>query len=93
MKIGDIIRSLLKKRGHSQRSYAAAVGVTCGGVVSLLKLSNPRTDSLLKYLAPLGYTVAIVPNGARLPEDAYIVTPSTEPDPVIDLDDPNLMLG
>lgn len=94
MKIGDIVRCLLVKRGHSQRSYASTVGVAVGAVASLLNKSNPHTDTLLKYLAPLGYTVAIVPVGSRLPDDAYVVTPSCEPEPApYDLDDPDLLIG
>lgn len=94
MKVGNIIRSLLTKRGHTQRSYAAAANASLGSVISLLGRSNPKTDTLLKYLAPLGYTVAIVPVGSRLPDDAYVVTPSNEPEPApYDLDDPDLLIG
>lgn len=80
MKVRNIYKSLMAKRSHTYRSIAKECNVSHGAIQSLPSISNPRTDTLLKYLTPLGYTLAVAPVGSRLPDDAYIVTPSTEPE-------------
>lgn len=96
MHIRTIYQALLKKRGNTYRLIAKVIGVTHGAINLLIKLGNPKTDTLLKYLAPLGYTVAIVPVGSRPPDDAYIVTSSSKPKPALapyDLHEPDPLIG
>lgn len=96
MHIRTICQALLKKRGHTYRSIAKVIGVTHGAINSLIKVGNPNTDTLLKHLAPQGYAVAIVPVGSRPPDDAYIVTSSSKPEPALppyDLHEPDPLIG
>ncbi len=93
MKPPSIIKALLKKEGT--RTVPTLRLWACPWVRSRrcsAKRIHPPTPC--SSTCPLGYTLAVVPVGSRLADDAYIVTPSTEPDaPAYDLDDPDLLIG
>ena len=59
--IGKMIEARAKK-GLSQRDLAELSGVKQPAIARLESMkSTPQTDTLLKILAPLGYTLSITP--------------------------------
>lgn len=95
MHLAQALRSAYKSKGHSLRSWGELIGVTSGTLGAALGAGNITVATLLRYVTPLGYQVALVPAGSKLPEGSYLIDsagPKPEPEP-IDLDDPNLMLG
>lgn len=59
--IGKMIEAR-EKRGLSQRELAKLCGVKQPAIARLESLkATPQIDTLFKILAPLGYTLAIVP--------------------------------
>lgn len=95
MLVSDALKSIYKAKGHSLQSWADAAGFAKGTISKALKAGNITTATLLHFTTPLGYQVALVPAGSKLPEGSYLIDsagPKPEPEP-IDLDDPNLMLG
>lgn len=59
--IGKLIEARDKK-GYSQRELAELSGVKQPAIARLESMkSTPQIDTLLKILAPLGYTLAITP--------------------------------
>ncbi len=97
MRLKEALRDLYKSRGYTLASWAEAVGVSKGvvGKVAGECGGEPKLGSLIRYIAPLGYQVALVPTGTKLPEGAYIIDssgPKPEPEPY-DLDDPDLLIG
>lgn len=95
MYLSDSIRNIYQSKGHSLRSWAQVVGVSFGTLSKAIHAGNMKVASLLRYLAPLGYQVALVPTGAKLPEGSYLIDvagPKPEPEPY-DLDDPDVLIG
>lgn len=93
--ISDVLRTLYKGRGHSLVTWGEVVGVKSSVMGRLLSTGNPKLGSLIRYIAPLGYQVALVPTGTKLPDGAYVIDssgPKPEPAPY-DLDDPDLLIG
>lgn len=63
--IGKMIEAR-EKRGLSQRELAKLCGVKQPAIARLESLkATPQIDTLFKILAPLGYTLAIVPIGDK----------------------------
>lgn len=59
--IGKMIEAR-EKKGYSQRELAELSGVKQPAIARLESLkSTPQIDTLLKILAPLGYTLSITP--------------------------------
>ncbi|MBO5473847.1 MAG: helix-turn-helix transcriptional regulator [Lachnospiraceae bacterium] len=59
--IGKIIEAR-EQRGYSQRDLARLSGVKQPAIARLESMrSTPQIDTVLKLLAPLGYTLTIVP--------------------------------
>ena len=59
--IGKIIEAR-EKKGYSQRELAELSGVKQPAIARMESLkSTPQIDTLLKILAPLGYTLSITP--------------------------------
>ena len=59
--IGKMIE-LREKKGYSQRYLAELSGVKQPAIARLESLkSTPQIDTVLKILAPLGYTLSITP--------------------------------
>ena len=59
--IGKMIEAR-EKKGYSQRELAGLSGVKQPAIARMESLkSTPQIDTLLKILAPLGYTLSITP--------------------------------
>ena len=59
--IGKLIEAR-EKKGYSQRELAELSGVKQPAIARIESLkSTPQLDTLLKVLAPLGYTLSITP--------------------------------
>ena len=59
--IGKMIEAR-EKKGYSQRELAELSGVKQPAIARMERLkSTPQIDTLLKILAPLGYTLSITP--------------------------------
>ncbi len=59
--IGKMIEAR-EKKGYSQRELAELSGVKQPAIARMENLkSTPQIDTLLKILAPLGYTLSITP--------------------------------
>lgn len=59
--IGKIIEAR-EQRGYSQRDLAKLSGVKQPAIARLESMkSTPQIDTVLKLLAPLGYTLTVVP--------------------------------
>ena len=76
MKFSDAYRTIYKSRGYTQQRLADVLGIRQSSVSSFLKKGNPSVDTLIGYLAPLGYEVALVPVGTRLPDGSTTLSPS-----------------
>ena len=73
MDVSEAIREVLRKRGVSQRALAAELGISQPSIQRVLSLGNPRIGTLNRYMGKLGYVVAVVPVGGRLPEGSMVV--------------------
>ena len=78
MLFSDALRTIMKSRGATQESLANALGIKPPSIACALKKGNPTINTLSNYLAPLGYKVALVPDGAFLPEGSYVLEPNKE---------------
>ena len=95
MRLQDSLREIYETRGYTLRNWSSAVGVTHGVLSKVVNGVDPKLGSLIRYIAPLGYQVALVPTGTKLPDGAYVIDssgPKPEPTPY-DLDDPDLLIG
>lgn len=75
MKFNEALKEILKKRGYTQLSLAAELGITQSSISSCLMKNNPRLSVMARYVTPMGYSVALVPNGTKLSEDCIILDP------------------
>lgn len=73
MKFAQAFSAILSARGYTQTGLADDIGVSRQAVTQLIRKNNPTVDSLDRYLARLGYRVALVPVGARLPDGSYVL--------------------
>ena len=76
MIFGDALRAVMKRRGATQTSLAEALGIRQPSVAGAMSKGNPTVNAMCGYLAPLGYRVALVPEGAFLPEGSILLDPS-----------------
>lgn len=76
MIFSDALRTIMKSRGATQESLANTLGIKPPSVAGVLKKGNPSVNAMCNYLAPLGYKVALVPDGAFLPEGSYTLEPN-----------------
>lgn len=76
MNISAMYRNVMNDLGLTQTDVAAKVGVNQSSVASFLGKGNPSLGVLNRYLRPLGYYVAIVPDSAELPDGCYDVEPT-----------------
>lgn len=86
------VRQIIEDRGYTKAEAAKLIGITSGALCSFFNKGNPTVDALYRYLKPLGYSVVLVPDGAKLPDGSYLLE-SNKPEITVDLDDPGLMLG
>lgn len=87
MKLNEVVKELIKKSGYSQRGYAAAKGLPLGTVQKACINQNCKTDTLMRVVGPLGYAVAVVPRGSKLPDGGYVLSMSDPVDPDAPIDD------
>lgn len=73
MKFNEALKTVLKKRGYTQLSLAAELGIKQSSIASVLVRNNPRLSIMNNYCNPLGYKVALVPDGTKLSEDCIIL--------------------
>lgn len=73
MNYSDAFRQIMKSRGYTQRELAAVIGIAQGSLSSSLKEGNPTLLTAGKYLGPLGYKLALVPVGSRLPDGSVVI--------------------
>lgn len=66
-------RIILKRQGVSQRELARRLNVTSPVIGKMLATGNPSVGALGKYLLPLGYRVALVPENAEFPADSFLL--------------------
>lgn len=92
-------KRIARLRGNSLRGIAEELGVSPSSVSVAIRNERPALSTMLRYLSPLGYRVALVPSGSRMPEGCVRLDEYREPladapeAPAIDLDDPNVMIG
>lgn len=73
MDCSTAIKKALKSRGCTQNELASRLGIKQGSVSNVLRQGNPHISTLANYLSAIGYEVAIVPTGTKLPVDAMII--------------------
>lgn len=69
----DAYKQIMKSRGYTQRELAAVIGIAQGSLSCSLKEGNPTLSTAGKYLQPLGYKLALVPVGSRLPDGSVVI--------------------
>lgn len=67
------LRSILDAQDVRQADLARRVGVTAPSVADVLAKDNPSMLTAARYLSAVGYSVALVPAGKRLPDGSYAV--------------------
>lgn len=75
MRFPDAMRSIMRMRGATQQSLADALGIRGPSIAGALAKGNPSVDACHRYMSQLGYRVALVPEGSRLPEGCYVLDP------------------
>lgn len=72
------LKSILEAQDVTASELSRMVGVTHQAVQSLIRKNNPTIDVAIRYLSNLGYDVAFVRRGKRLPEGSYVIGSSKE---------------
>lgn len=75
MRFPEAMRSIMRARGATQASLAEALGIRPPSIAGALAKGNPSIDACHRYVSEMGYRVALVPEGARLPEGSYLLDP------------------
>lgn len=75
MKSNEALREILAKRGYSQRGFAEEHGLKGPSVTKTLGRVNSPVSTVNRYLTALGYTLAFVPVGSKLPDGSYAIDP------------------
>lgn len=73
MNFRNAFTSVMAARGYSQRALAEQVGTQQPNVARMLKRDAVPLDKVCEYLAAMGYEVAFVPVGTRLPDACYVI--------------------
>lgn len=77
MYVFEALREIASKRGYSQKELAEKLGTSQTAVwKTMSEKSNPSVNVLSFYLKPMGYQVALIPTGAKLPEGCYVLESS-----------------
>lgn len=74
MEFNEAFKAITKARGNTIQGVAETVGNKYGSLASTLSKNNPTVNGISKYLRVLGYDIALVPVGSKLPEGSYVVT-------------------
>lgn len=74
------LRELLEQDSRSNVEVARRLGMSTGQALysRLRPDSTPKVDFVAALLAELGYTLAVVPSGAKLPRGSFAVEPDFE---------------
>lgn len=73
MTFGEALKTILRARGYTQREFGEMIGVKQGSISSMMAESTPRLNTTMDYLEPLGYRVAFVPVGSKLPDGSFVI--------------------
>lgn len=87
MDAGSIIKELVARRGLSNREFSRSLGESTPLVIGMYSRGNPSVRVLTRYLDALGCDLVVVPKGAKLPPDHFIVT-YEKPEPEPEREDP-----
>lgn len=69
----EILMEILADTGLNKSDLARRVGVTYQAVQSVIKKDNPSVLVAMNYLDMLGYDVALVRKGKKLPEGSFVL--------------------
>ncbi len=69
----EILKEMLADAGINQSDLARRAGVTYQAVQSVIKKDNPSVLVAMNYLDMLGYDVALVRKGKKLPEGSFVL--------------------
>ena len=78
MDCSTAIKKAMKSRGCTQNELAGRLGIKQGSVSNVLRQGNPHINTLTNYLSAIGYEVAIVPTGTKLPADSMTIDSETQ---------------
>lgn len=70
---GNALRSVMEESGVNGSDLSRRVGVSYQAVQSVLRKDNPSIEVAVRYLNELGYDVALVRKGKRLPDGSYVM--------------------
>ncbi len=71
MNVSDALRDIIASQRVTQSDIAKELGVSQPAIASVLSVGNPQFRVLSRIAGSVGYTVALVPKGADLPEGSY----------------------
>ena len=69
----EVLMEILADTGLNKSDLARRVGVTYQAVQSVIKKDNPSVLVAMNYLDMLGYDVALVRKGKKLPEGSFVL--------------------
>ncbi len=79
MRFSEAMREVMRLTKTTQAGLAEADGVRCSAVQRMCsRMGNPSVRVLSRRLARMGYRVALVPEGAALPEACMVIDPAEE---------------
>lgn len=70
---GNALKSVMEESGVNGSDLSRMVGVSYQAVQSVIRKDNPSIEVAMRYLNALGYDVAIVRKGKRLPDDSFVM--------------------
>lgn len=71
---GEVLDELLRSKGIKKTEIAKEVGMTDAAIHRLINNStSPSSDRIMKILAPLGYDLAVVKRGSKLPKGSFVL--------------------
>lgn len=73
MNYAEAFKKILSLKGLSQMELANRTDTRQGSIASMLYKGNPSLQVASRYLDACGYDVVLVPKGAHLPKDSFIV--------------------
>lgn len=76
---GEVLDELLKSKGIRKTQIAKEVGMTDAAIHRLINNStSPSSDRIMKIIAPLGYDLAVVKSGSKLPKGSFVLHQAKE---------------
>ena len=80
MKTNEALREIVASRGYTQTALAAELGISQPSVAKMLsgRGNKAGVDTLNAYFRVLGYRIAFVPVGTKLPEGCYAIDADAE---------------